>query len=603
MIEDGGRLAGRIMQRSLGITLDMEGSENMLPRALRTSLLVVAFGMLAAAAVAWLFRDRGPALTVYFLRADILWLVVMAIALLALRSLSATPLFSAWASVMQRRPRMAAAGMAITVAAIGLVGTYVVFQEFALSRDEHMAEFDSAILRAGRLIAMLPAEWRPFAGAMEPDFRLPVPGDVAWVSSYLPGNAALRALFDSIGIASLTSPVLAGLAVIALVGIARRLWPDRPDAALVSGILLATSPQFLLMAMTPYAMTGHLALNLVWLWLFLRDRPSSHVGAAAVGFLACGLHQLVFHPLFVAPFLLQLLLERRWRLGFFYVIAYALIGLFWVLYWRLVLDAHGIAAPAGSSADVGAGFLAVRIAELLGNFGAENLDVMAKNLVRFVAWQNALLLPLAALGVAAAWRTGGALRSLLIGMVLTAGAILVLLPYQGHGWGYRYFHGLLGGASLVAAQGWIVMAGLAEQPQRRAAWSALGLSAAFSLLVMLPLRGYEAHRFIAPYASAMAAIERKQADIVIVDDAGISFGIDLVRNDPLLRNVPKVLLMQALRPAQLRDLCARYRVAIFDKQDALAQRVPTFEISRSTTEAGLKLLFDQACRTRSKRPT
>jgi hypothetical protein len=570
--------------------------EDTLPRGFRTTLLAVACGLLLAAAIAWLFKDRGPALTVYFLRSDILWLVVMAIALLALRSLSAAPRFSAWASVMQRRPRMAAAGVAITVAAIGIAGTYVVFQAYALSRDEHMAEFDSAILRAGRLIALLPTEWQPFSGAMEPEFRLPVPGDVAWVSSYLPGNAALRALFDSIGIASFTSPALAGLAMIALVGIARRLWSDRPDASLVAGILLATSPQFLLMAMTPYAMAGHLALNLVWLWLFLRGRPSSHVGAVAVGFLACGLHQLVFHPLFVAPFLLQLLLERRWRLGFFYTSAYALIGLFWVLYWRLILDAHGIAASAGSSADVGAGFLAARIGELLGNFGVENLDVMAKNLVRFVAWQNVLLLPLAALGIAAAWRAGGVLRSLLIGMVLTATAILVLLPYQGHGWGYRYFHGLLGGASLVAAQGWIVVTRLAGQLQRRAAWSALGLSAAFSLLVMLPLRGYEAHRFIAPYASAMAAIERKQADIVIIDDAGISFGIDLVRNDPLLRNVPKVLLMQGLRPAQLRDLCARYRVAIFNKEDALAHGVPTFEASSTNAEAGRKLLSDQACR-------
>jgi hypothetical protein len=577
-------------------------SASTLPSAFRTALLGAALGLLLAAAIAWLFADHGPALTIYFLRADMSWLVIMAIALLVLRSLSAAPRLGAWMAAVDRYPRAAAAVMAIGVATIGVIGAYVVCQAFALSRDEHMVEFDAAILRTGRLIAALPAAWRPFAAALEPEFRLPVPGDIAWVSAYLPGNAAVRAVFDSLGIAALTSPVLAGVALLAVVGVARRLWPDRPDAALLSGILLATSPQLLLMAMTPYAMTAHLALNLVWLWLFMQDRPASHLGAAAVGFLACGLHQLIFHPLFVAPFVLQLLVTRRWRLGLFYVVAYALSGLFWVLYWQLLLSVHGIAAPAGSGSDVGVGYLVTRIAELLRDFSAQNLDVMSKNLVRFAVWQNVLLLPLVALGIGVAWRAGGVLRSLLLGMILTFAAILLLLPYQGHGWGYRYFHGLLGSVSLVAAQGWIVVTGGATQPERRAAWSALGLSVAFSLLVMLPLRGYEAYRFTAPYASAMAAIERTRADIVIVDADGISFGIDLVRNDPLLRNPPKVLLLQALKPDQIRDLCARSHVAIFARDAAAAYGVPTFETSPTSAEAELKSLLAQACRAAPKVP-
>ena len=72
----------------------------------------------------------------------------------------------------------------------------------------------------------------------------------------------------------------------------------------VAAVLLATSSQFLLTAMTPYSMTAHLALNLAWLWLFLRGGVVGHSLAIAVGALACGLHQLVFHPLFVAPFAL-----------------------------------------------------------------------------------------------------------------------------------------------------------------------------------------------------------------------------------------------------------------------------------------------------------
>jgi hypothetical protein len=47
-------------------------------------------------------------------------------------------------------------------------------------------------------------------------------------------------------------------------------------------------------------MTAHLTLNLIWLCLFLRNDKIGHGAAIAVGFLASGLHQLIFHPL-VAP--------------------------------------------------------------------------------------------------------------------------------------------------------------------------------------------------------------------------------------------------------------------------------------------------------------
>jgi hypothetical protein len=35
--------------------------------------------------------------------------------------------------------------------------------------------------------------------------------------------------------------------------------------------------------------------------------------------------------------------------------------------------------------------------------------------------------------------------------------MFILLPYQGHGWGYRYLHGLIGSLSLLAGYGWIAL--------------------------------------------------------------------------------------------------------------------------------------------------
>ena len=98
-----------------------------------------------------------------------------------------------------------------------------------------------------------------------------MPSPDGWASAYLPVNAALHAVFSMAGDAWLTGPVLALLSLIMLHAVGRRTFPNRPDATFVAVILLATSSQFLFTAMTPYAMTAHLALNLAWLWLFLRE--------------------------------------------------------------------------------------------------------------------------------------------------------------------------------------------------------------------------------------------------------------------------------------------------------------------------------------------
>src|SRR5262249_9974976 len=193
---------------------------------------------------------------------------------------------------------------AIIVGCAVLVIRRFAYHDFALSLDEFMAEFDATIIASGRLLAPVPAEWRDYVPALQPVFRLAVPENAYLISSYLPVNAALRAVFLVLGEPALAGAILAGAAVLALYGVARKLWPDRPDAAVVGVVLLVSSSQFLITAATPYAMTAHLALNLVWLWLFLRDTRASHGMAAVVAFAACGPQHGGFPSLFAAPFVL-----------------------------------------------------------------------------------------------------------------------------------------------------------------------------------------------------------------------------------------------------------------------------------------------------------
>jgi hypothetical protein len=338
--------------------------------------------------------------------------------------------------------------------------------------------------------------------------------------------------------------------------------------------------------MTPYAMTAHLAFNLLWLWLFLRNTPSSHGGALVVGFAATGLHQVVFHPLFAAPFVLSLWLGRRWRLAAAYTIGYAAICLFWIL-WRDLLIADQ--SPGGETEGASA-FLTLVMALL--KFNGGSLVYMPRNLVRLIAWQNPFALVLFCLACAGVRRWRFPLPQLLAGIVLTLLFVLVLVPYQGHGWGYRYLHGLLGSISLIAAFAWIEFTG-AEAARMR---GALVICSIFALAT-LPLRAFQMKSFTEPYAKASAAIAKSGADLVFVDPSDIWFGVDFMRNDPYLRTTPKILALNNLKEADILRLCAENRIAVFDVSTARRYGVPSFVRKYPRNEKLRALMAQRGCGT------
>lgn len=469
------------------------------------------------------------------------------------------------AAVEQPTPAHLVAVLAFA-AAVVVLGTRYVALAYGYSRDEAMAEFDAAIFAGGRMLAPVAPEWRAYTSALQPEFRLPVPGDVAWVSSYLPVNAAIRAGLGRFASPPWVNAILMLTAIMALVAVARRLWPSRPDAWAVAVLLLATSSQALFMAMTPYAMSAHLALNLVWLWLFLRDARWTHAAAMLVGFLASGLHQVVFHPLFVAPFMLQLLLRRRWKLSAFYAAGYAVTCVFWILYWQLLLSAHGMEPQAASG--TGMSWFAERVAALLADFNLGGIVTIVQNMLRFAAWQNPLLLVLGAAGTVSIIRSPDTAWPLVAGLALTLAAMFVLLPYQGTGWGYRYLHGLIGNAALVSAVGWMSLTSRASEPERDRARGVFVAALIAATVVLMPVHALQMRGTHAPYARASAAIAGARAGAVIVDTSEVFYGNDLVRNDPFLRNVPLVFDLGVLEVDQVRELCGKFRIALFSGTDA-----------------------------------
>ena len=578
---------------------------------------LAALAVLAAPAAVSILANQAPRVTAYFLLAHDLPMLALQSAALAAACLPAVrlgPRRVGWIEALAaRRGGAICAGLALACAVVALAGWTLVYQRYPLSIDEMWADFDTRIFAHGRLVAPIAPAWRPFAAALQPQWRMRIAGGAAWASMYLPVNAGFRALAALAGSPALAGAAWAALSVGATWGLARRYWPDRPDAALVAALLLATSTQMLVAAMSPYAMSAHLALNLAWLWLFQRRGPTGRAGVASqaatmgVAFLATGLHQLIFHPLFAAPFVIRLWMQRRWRLAAAHSAAYAAIVLFWAGYWPLMLGWLHLAPAAG--ADLGGADLPGHTLGLVRTaLTPAGPLAMADNLLRFVAWQNPLTIVLALAGVGGSvWtrrrpdeggRGDGALWPLTAGIALTLAAMLLLEPSQGYGWGYRYLHGLLGSASLLAAAAWVRLVRPGEASAERG-WAVLGLTSVFVALVAAPIQFAQARALIAPFARAEAAIQGARvgdaipAGVVIVDATGVWYGLDLVRNDPFLAQGPKVVALQALTEPGVRALCGQGRVALFDRADARRYGVLTFDTPPDARTLRLRTLLTQ----------
>ena len=427
--------------------------------------------------------------------------------------------------------RLAIGVTAALVFAVSLATWYGVHHSVLLTMDEFTSDFQARIIARGELKATLPAEWQPHVDAMAPVFTAHRGLEGGWLSEYLPGYALLKTPFLMAGLDAALNPLLAALSVVLVAAIARRLWPGEGVRPWLAIAFFVTSSEVLMTSGTGYSMPAHLALNLLWIWLFQRGDARSWWLALGVGALALGLHNPIPHALFVAPFLIRLLRERRWgRLGAA-VAVYGLAGVTWLTWLRM---ANPWAQPGA------AGLLTMfALPTFIGVW------LQSVNLSLLFTWHAPLFGALALVGVVRARRLDPLLGDLALGVVLTLGFYFFFPLTQGHGWGYRYAYQILGSLALLAAAG---LSLLVSAIGARHTQALLAASFALALLVQVPLRFVQGERFIRPYAAAYRHVLGQRADVVLVHGDSIWYGRDLLRNDPYLRGQPVVLAAQMLTP-------------------------------------------------------
>lgn len=523
----------------------------------RASLIRCFAGSVAAAFTLGLTFRPYSNVTAFLLMRQDRWLLLIALGLVALCGL--------------RLPRLAQAPMIglkswLTVAAglaiVTYAGHFWVLHGYDLSRDEQMATFDATVFMNGHLVQPVAAFWRDHSAALNTLFMYPSDHRQAWISAYLPGNSVFRALFGLIGVPYAVGPLMTALGALALWGCVGRMWPGDRDAKLVALALYAASPQIVYAGMTSYAMPDHLALDLCWLWLYLRRTRASDGLALVVGFVATGLHQPLMHPLFVAPFLVVLLFDRAWQRAGLYIAGYAAISIFWLCWptWMIALiQASPDTVTQHAAGTAGLEYFA-RLVAAVRERDPMGLPDMVANLLRFVAWQHLLLVPLMWFG-ARQFRQNPMIAALASGLILMLVFMAIAMPDQGLGFGYRYVHGLIGNAILLAIYGWKA---LADQPADRTGWhqdqwrALLVRTTVAMVFVMIPIEGVMASRFYAPAAQVAHQVGAINADYVVIGGKDAPFAKDLVLNPPMLDRRPIRLLRDKLDAASIAAICARH---------------------------------------------
>lgn len=422
-------------------------------------------------------------------------------------------------------------GIAVVTFVVTLVATHLVLHGYAFSMDEFSAEFQARLFARGQYKAVIPPVWRPFAGGMIPVFVGFHPETWSWLSVYLPVYSLMKAPFVALGAGTLLNPLLAGLSVVALAAVTRRLWPNERLRPWVAIALLVTSSEFIVTSGSAYSMPAHLLLNLVWFWLYLRDDSRSWAAALFIGVLALGLHNPIPHALFVAPFLVRLVRDRRWRRVISAAVVYAAAGLAW-LAWLGFARTPSAGGPALTS-------LFVVPNQTL-------IWLQAIDLSLLFTWQAPLFGLLVVAALLRPRRLSPALADLGWGVLLTLAVYMCFPSTQGHGWGYRYAYQVLGSLALLAAAG---APALRDTLGRSRAGSMLAASVVVAVAVQLPLRLVDTEHFVRPFAAGAEYLRTRPADVVLVHGDSIWYGRDLIRNDPFLRGQPVIIAADALTAA------------------------------------------------------
>jgi hypothetical protein len=173
------------------------------------------------------------------------------------------------------------------------------------------------------------------------------------------------------------------------------------------------------------------------------------------------------------------------------------------------------------------------------------------------------------IGIAVAWSERLA-AAFAWTVILPVCVLAVILPSQGEGFGYRYLHGSIGTAILLAVYGWRWLAaryGWLRPLFIRTTVAGMG--------VVLPLQAAMGHTYYALYAQIDGRIAASQADYFITGATDAPHLRELVNNRPDLSNHPLRLVGNEVDDGLIRNIC-RSGARVLLPKSALFRPIETY---------------------------
>lgn len=438
--------------------------------------------------------------------------LLLAISLRPLRDLAGH--LARWVSL---HPGKSCAGAFVAFAVL----SRIVYQGFPLAMDEYAPLLQARIFAEGDLAIVYPRELldRIVVPGFQGSFILVNHATGQAVSGYWPGLALLMAPFAKLGGEWLLNPLLGAVGLLLLGDLARQA-SGKNEARGWAMVAALACPQYVVNAISYYAMPGLLTLNLLYLWLLLRPGWKPALLAGLVGSLALVMHNPAPHTLFAIPCIMWLLSDRQRRLRLLpLAVGYLPLTALLCLGWPLLTSSMGLRPIDVSPTD--SAFLASWVKKLQNTFILPNAGILEVR--SYAAWKTIVWAAPGLLLVALLARPRAPIQRILLAALLLCFAFYFFFPYdQGHGWGYRYLHPAW--ALIALAAGVFAVTG---QPQRRS-FIAASLCAG---LLATPVFLFTTHRTIATSAMQELPLAAGRTIVFIANQPGM-YSVDLVRNYP-----------------------------------------------------------------------
>ena len=402
------------------------------------------------------------------------------------------------------------------------IAARVVYQGFPLAMDEYAPLLQARIFAQGDLAVTYPRELLD---------RMVVPGFQGSfihvnqetgnaVSGYWPGLALLMTPFAWFKAEWILNPLLGAVGLWLIGDLARQA--SGSERARGWAMLAALAcPQYTINAMSYYAMTGLLTLNLLFLWLLLRPGARNAFLAGIAGSVALVMHNPVPHALFAIPVGIWLLTsEDRRRKLIPLAAGYVPLTAFLGLGWPLLTSEMGLRPTGVAAADVG--FVASWLERLGQLFVLPGLDML---IVRsYAAWKTLIWAAPGLLLVAFLVKPRHALQRMLLATFLITFAFYFMVPFdQGHGWGYRYIHSAWGLIPIAVG----VFAAKADEDGGR-----LLAAAVFAGLLATPAFLWTTRETISTSIALQPATPDQGKALVFIANRPSLYTLDLIRNYP-----------------------------------------------------------------------